>query len=145
VSWKAEKPSDPLHQLQFKLPRHKDDKEDAEFIVFRRYLGNPEAMPDRHKKLFLPPKGKTIDEVSTVTPIDVGNLPEASYLDVSGTYKYILDPADPASKVQLKENYRMLSIFLEGNKDMYHLRLVGPAKTVGLHKKGFDDWLKALK
>jgi len=67
------------------------------------------------------------------------------YLDASGTYKHNPAPFDPKSKPELRENYRMLAIHFEGPKDIYHLKLTGPAKTVESYKKGFDEWFNGLK
>ena len=39
----------------------------------------------------------------------------------------------------------MIAIHLEGPKDVYHIRLTGPAKTIEQHKKGFDAWIAGFK
>jgi hypothetical protein len=45
----------------------------------------------------------------------------------------------------LRPNYRTVKVILETKKGPYFISLLGPAGTVAQYKKGFDDWLKALK
>ena len=42
-------------------------------------------------------------------------------------------------------DYRMLAVHFEGKKEVYHIKLTGPAKTIDMYKKGFDEWVKAFK
>jgi len=144
AEWKAEKPANLMRHMQFKLPKVKDDKDDAELVVFKSLSGTAEANIKRWKDMFDPPQGKTIDDVAKVTEIKIGGT-KAPYLEVAGTYKFKAAPFDPKAKTELKPNYRMLAIQLDGKNDTYHLRLVGPNDTVQHYKKGFDDWLAALK
>jgi hypothetical protein len=39
----------------------------------------------------------------------------------------------------------MLGVHFEAEKNPYHIKLIGPAKTVEHYKKGFDEWLKGFK
>jgi hypothetical protein len=142
--WKAEKPANLMRHIQFRLPKFGDDKDDAELVVFKSLSGTPEQNIKRWKDMFQPPEGKGIEDVAKVTEIKIGTA-KAPYLDVSGTYKFKAAPFDPKSKVELKPGFRMLAIQYDGKDDTYHLRLVGPAKTVDHFKKGFDDWLTGLK
>ena len=48
-------------------------------------------------------------------------------------------------EVTLKPDYKMVGVIFDCPKGPYYVRLVGPAKTVGEYKKGFDEWLKAFK
>lgn len=144
AEWKDEKPANRMRFMQFKLPKAKDDKVDAELIIFKGLGGSAEQNIARWKAMFVPPQGKTIEEASKVTEIKIGKE-KAAYLDVSGTYKHKDAPFDPKSKEELRPGFRMLNIHYEGKDDPYHFRLVGPAATVEQYKKGFDDWLQALK
>jgi hypothetical protein len=98
----------------------------------------------RWKEQFIPPTGKTLDEVSKVTEMKIGKN-KAWYLDVSGTYKFKDAPFDPKAKEELRPNQRMLAIQYEGVDDPYHFKLVGPAKTIEQHKKAFDEWIGSFK
>jgi hypothetical protein len=144
AEWKEEKPSSRLRLAQFRLPAQGGDKEDADLAIFKGISGSSKDNIKRWKDQFAPPEGKTIDDVSKVETLKVSGS-EAFYLDVAGTYKYKFPPFDPNAKVTLKPNYRMLAIQFEGPKDVYHIKLTGPAKTIEYYKKGFDEWFKAFK
>ncbi len=144
AAWVSEEPANRMRFAQFRLPRAKGDKEDAELIIFKGLGGSANANIDRWKKQFSPPKGKTMADVAKVTKIKIGGE-EATLLDVSGTYKYNPAPFNPRSKTEDRPNYRMLAIHFEGPKEVYHIKLTGPAKTIEQHKKGFDEWLKGFK
>jgi hypothetical protein len=122
------------------------DKNDAEFVIFSFGPGQGGSAAEnvkRWKGFFIPPDGKSIDDVSKVTKMKVGDV-DVTYLDVQGTYKYKERPFDPNAKEELRPDYRMLGVVFEGKKT-YFFRLVGPAKTITHHKKGFEDWLKGFK
>lgn len=137
ADWVVEKPANRLRYLQFRLPKAEGDAVDAELVVTKAIGGSPEANLKRWQEQFIPPQGK-------VTEFKMGKG-KAWYLDIAGVYLYKAAPFDPNSKVEKRENQRMLGIHYEGVDDPYHFKLVGPAKTVEKHKKGFDDWIKALK
>jgi hypothetical protein len=142
--WKEEAPANRMRFLQFRLPKKGDDKEDAELVIFKGLGGGSKANVQRWKDQFIPPEGKKIDDVAEVKEIKIGDYP-AVYLDIQGTYKVKLQPFNPRSKEEKKPNYRMLAIYFDGPKDVYQIKLTGPAKTVEAYKKGFDEWLKNFK
>lgn len=147
ASWKQEEPSNKMRAYQFKVPRAKDDKADAELVVFFFGAGGGGSAEDnvkRWKGMFVPPEGKQIDDVSKVTKLKVGKV-SVTYLDVQGTYLHKERPFDPNAKTEKRAEHRMLGIVFESAKGPYFIRLVGPGKTVEQHKKGFDDWLKAFE
>src|SRR5437773_8742934 len=86
AAWKEETPSSRLRFAQFKLPKAKDDKDDAEVVIFKGFGGSAKQNVDRWKATFVPPKGKTIDDVAKVEEMKVSGR-DATYLDISGTYK----------------------------------------------------------
>jgi hypothetical protein len=143
--WVEETPSNRMRFAQFKLPRAKGDKEDAELIIFKGLGGGAKANVERWKGQFRPPAGKKIDDVSKVTEIKIGGS-DATVLDVSGTYLYNPAPFNPKSKTEPRPDYRMVAIYFVGPKDNpYQIKLTGPAKTVEQYKKGFDEWVKGFK
>jgi hypothetical protein len=144
AAWVKEAPSNKMRYAQFKLPKAEGDKEDGELIIFKGLGGSATANIDRWKKQFTPPKGKTIDDVSKTTDVKIAGL-EGKQLDVEGTYLFNPAPFNPKSKTEARKGYRMIAIHYEGPKDVYHIKLTGPAKTVEHHKKGFDEWLKGYK
>ena len=94
ASWKEEIPANKMRFAQFRLPKVKGDAEDGELVIFKGLGGSAKANIDRWKMMFLPPEGKTIDDVAKVTEIKVGET-KAPFLDVKGTYKYKERPAEP--------------------------------------------------
>ena len=120
------------------------DAEDAELVIFKGLGGGAKQNVERWKGQFIPPDGKTIDDVAKVSDVTLGGK-KAVRLDVSGTYKFKAAPFDPNSKEERKPGYKMVAIYFDGPNDVYQIKLTGPAKTVEKYKPGFDDWLKALK
>src|SRR5262249_33177003 len=129
---------------QFRLPKAKDDKDDAELVIFKGLGGSAKANVARWKEQFVAPAGKKIDDVAKVAEIKIGGR-TATLLDISGSYKYKARPIDPDEKAVLKPGYRMLAIHFEGPEETYHIKVTGPAATIEHHKKGFDEWIKAFK
>ena len=144
ANWVKETPANRMRFAQFRLPKVKGDKEDAELIIFKGLGGSAEANIKRWKEQFNPPAGKTIDDVAKVEKIKIGDRP-AIYLDVRATYLFKAQPFNPNAKVEKRPDYRMLAVHLDGKNDVYHIKLTGPANTVAHYKQGFDDWLKAFK
>lgn len=142
--WEEEAPANRMRFMQFRLPKKGEDKADAELVIFKGLGGGDKANVQRWKDSFTPPEGKKIDDVAEVKEIKIGGRPGV-YVDIQGTYKVRLQPFNPRSKVEEKPHYRMLAIYYDGNKDVYQIKLTGPAKTVEAYKKGFDEWVKNFK
>lgn len=142
AEWKEEKPANKLRFAQFRLPKKGEDKDDAQLLIFKGLGGDVQANVKRWKEQFIPPEGKTIEDVAKVEEIKIGGHP-ATLVDIQGTYLFKTRPID--TKSVKKPNYRMVAIHFEGPKEIYHLKLTGPAKTVEAYKKGFDEWLKNFK
>jgi hypothetical protein len=140
--WKEEETASRMRLMQFRLPRVDGDPNDAELVIYKNLGGSAQENVKRWKGQFLPPSGKSIDDVATVKEIKIGG-DEATYVDVSGTYNP--PPFDPTYKGERQPDFRMLAIHFKGPENLYHIKLIGPAKTVEHYKKGFDDWLKGFK
>jgi gluconolactonase len=151
ANWKEETPANKMRFAQFSLPKVKGDSEDGELVIFKGLGGSAKQNIERWKGLFTPPAGKKIDDVAKVKEITVGgNANEGSYLDISGTYKFNPMPFNPRSKTVNRPGYRMLALHLsvkidDDTREVYHVRLTGPAKTVAHYKAGYDAWLKGFK
>jgi hypothetical protein len=150
ASWKQEKvpaKSGKLRIAQFRLPKAKDELDDAELAIFFFGTGSGGSTADnikRWKEMFDAPKGKTIDESTKVEQLKVGKVP-VTVVDVQGTYKEKFPPFAPNAKITRKENYRLIGVVFESENGPYFLRVTGPAATVEHHKKDFDSWLKNFK
>lgn len=143
-AWVSEEPTNKMRFAQFSIPKAQGDGENGELIIFKGISGSAKANIDRWKGQFKAPKGKTLDDVAKLTEIKIGGS-EASMLDVSGTYMYNPQPFNPKSKTEAREGYRMIAIHFEGPKEIYHIKLTGPAKTIDAAKKDFDAWLAGFK
>jgi hypothetical protein len=135
-----------FRKYQFAIPRADGDKEGAELLILHLggSGGSNDANIDRWKQTFAPPPGKTIDDVTKVEKLKVGDVPVV-YVDIHGTYLYKFPPFAPNAKVMPKENYRFLGVIFDSKEGPYYIRLTGPARTVEASKKGFDEWLKGFK
>lgn len=142
--WKEETPG-PLRHKQFNLPKAKDDPFDGEVVIFKGLGGKVQDTVDRWtKNYFKPPKGKKTDDVAKVTEITVGGN-KATLVEMEGIYLYRKRPGDPNEKPTEREDHRLVGVIFDVGNTPYQIRLIGPAKTVEQYKKGFEEWVKALK
>jgi len=146
ANWVAEKPTSNLRVAQFRIPKVGEDTKDAEFVVFffQGQGGGVEDNVKRWKEMFFPPRGKSIEDVSSLEKTKVGDVP-VTILDIHGTYKFKKAPFVPDSKAELRPGYRMIAAYFGSKNGPYFIRLVGPAATVAQNQKGFDAWLKNFK
>lgn len=147
ANWVREEPTSKLRHAQFRVPRAKDEKHDGELIIFHFPGGQGGGIAeniDRWKKMFYPPKGKTIAEASKVEKFKVGEV-GVTLLDVHGTYKFKKAPFIPDEKAELRPDYRMLAVYFDSPNGPYFIRFTGPEATVEQNRKGFEDWLKGFK
>jgi len=142
--WVEETPSNKMRFAQFRLPKAKDDKEDAELIVFKGLGGGAEPNIKRWKGQFIPPAGKKIEDVAKVEKVTIAGK-EGQQLTIAGTYKYNPAPFAAKSKEELRPGYKMIAIYFDGPEDVYQIKLTGPAKTVDQHAKAFEGWVKGFK
>ena len=144
ATWVEQTPSNKMRFLQFKLPKVKGDKEDAELVIFKGLGGSAAANISRWKDQFVAPKGKSADDISKESEIKIGGK-AATQVVVNGTFKYNPAPFNPKSKNELRPDYKMIAIHFEGPKDIYHIKLSGPTKTIESYEKGFEAWIKGFK
>jgi hypothetical protein len=142
AGWKEEKPKGKMRFAQFKLPRVKDDKVDAELVIFQNAGGGVKENLQRWKNQFSAPGGKSIDDAVKVKDMKIAGH-KATYVDIRGTYNP--PPFNPTFGGKKWPHFRMLAIQFEGPDNLYHILLTGPAATVEHHKKAFDEWLKGFK
>jgi hypothetical protein len=143
AAWKEEEPSNRMRVAQFKLPKVKDEPRDAEIVIFNTG-GSARDNIDRWKTFFIPPEGKTTDDIAKVSEMKVGDA-KVTTLDIHGTYKFKERPFDPNAKEERLAHYRMVGAVLETPNKQFQIRFVGPEATVEHYKAGFDEWLKNFK
>src|SRR5258707_11206045 len=93
TDWKSEKVANRLRSYQFKLPGEKGGPGDAELIVSPESAPKDKSFP-RWKASFVPPEGKTADDVGKVSKIDGVKGAKIDILDAYGTWKYRERPFD---------------------------------------------------
>ncbi len=141
AGWTPEKTSNRLRSFQFKL---KGPDGDGELIVMPEQSPDPDRTFPRWKGSFVPPEGKSVDDISKVSKQEF-NGTTVHLLDVSGTWKYKERPFDPKSKEELRENYRVVWAVVVEKNDATLIRISGPQATVDKHFPAFEAWLKSLK
>jgi hypothetical protein len=149
ADWKEETPSNKMRMMQFKIPKAEGDPADAELALFKTPGGG--SVQDnltRQEKKFEIPAGKKAEDFIKTEKIKFGSM-GAVYQDITGTYLKKSAPFDPNAKVTKEPDYRQLYVIFE-HKDgdvinLYSMYLIGPAKTVEKHKKGFEEWIKGFK
>jgi len=132
-----------MRYAQFKVPAAKGDKDDGELVIFKGLGGSADANIKRWKDMFVPPEGKSIDDVAKVTDMKVSGA-NVTYLDVHGTYLF-KPPFDPNAKAKPMPDYRRFGVIFASENGPYFITVTGPARTMAQHKKDFDNWLKAFK
>jgi hypothetical protein len=138
-----------LRMMQFKLTKADGDTEETELALFALPGGGSvQANLERQEKKFEVPSGKKPEDVIKTEKIKLGTH-DAVYQDIQGTYLKKFPPNDPNAKITKMPEFRQLYVIFENKEGdttkLYSMYLIGPAKTVEKHKKGFDEWLKNFK
>jgi len=140
AEWKNQKPSNKLRVFQMAVA----DADLAIFFFGEGMGGKPADNINRWKGQFVPPEGKTIEDVSKVETFKVGQA-ELTTLDIHGTFLSKNPPFDPNAKTERKTDYRRFGVVFACDGGPFFITLTGPAKTLEQNKKSFDDWLKNFK
>lgn len=147
ADWKSEKPANLLRKYQFKLPGAKDHPA-AELTIMGESLPGPGKNFPKWKASFVPPDGKTADDIAKTAKWDVPGA-AVNVLDMTGTWKYKERPLD--KKETLLEDWRVIWVVVDERDkkgeliESHHFRLSGPAPTVDAHAKEFEKWVKSFK
>lgn len=145
ADWKSEKVANRLRAYQFKLPGEKGGPGDAELMIMVESEPKPEKVFPRWKGTFVPPDGKTAEDVGKTSKIEGVKGAKIDVLDCYGTWKYRERPFDPKSKEELKDDYRVIWVIVNDDDEACHIRLSGPKETVDKYQPGLVKFLKALK
>ncbi|OWK40920.1 hypothetical protein [Fimbriiglobus ruber] len=144
AEWKSEKPANRLRSNQFKVLSGMEGVPDAEVYVMPDSDPNPDKSFPRWKASFVPPDGKTIDDIAKVTKFEIPGA-KVQVLDITGTWKFKERPFDPKSKEELRPEYRVVWVIVETKDEAAHLRISGPAAVVDKHYPAFEKWIKSAK
>ena len=143
ASWKESTEKKPLRWKTFIVPHAKGDEADADLALFMGLSGSKKENLARWQGQFDPPEGKKIEDATKVEELKVAGC-EVMYVDIQGTY-FDGPPMLPKARKKKLPNYRLLAVQFEGPDNTYHIKLIGPARTIAEHKKGFEDWIKGFK
>lgn len=139
ANWKEEEPSNNMRMLQVRVPKMKDDPEDAEISAFKMgAAGGVDANIARWTKQF---GGEASLKKKRQLKTGVG---EATIAELEGDYTAMNFAAGGASEV--KKDYKMLGaiITLDGGAEIY-FKFTGPFNTIEKAKDAFDKVLESLK
>jgi hypothetical protein len=146
ANWEPQKSTNKFRKYQFRLAGKEGKKSDAQLLVL--YLGGSSGGTEdnvkRWQKMFVPPAGKTIDEVTKIEKTKVAGT-AVMVVDIHGTYLERFPPFDPDARITRRPDYRRINVIFETADGPYFITLTGPAATVGHYHKGFEQWLKAFK
>ena len=142
-NWKSEKPFNRLRTHQFRIPGPKGAK-DAELAILPDVKGTVEQNHARWKDQFVPPDGKTVDDLAKTSKFMVGKA-KVDVLDMRGTWVFKERPFDPKSREEVRPDSRVLFVIFDTGDENFHIRLAGPAATVDPQYQAFMDWLKNFK
>jgi len=145
AAWKSEKVANRLRSYQFKVLGEKGGPGDAELFVMPESDPKAEKVFPRWKGTFVPPEGKTADDVGKVKKIEGVKGAKIDVLDCYGTWKYRERPFDPKSKEELKDDHRVIWVIVNDDDEASHIRFAGPKETVDKHYPEFEKFLKSLK
>ena len=135
--YKAGKAAAPILYI-FNLPKTlKADEKDIAELTIKEVKEKKEDLVAGWKKLFLPPAGYTIDEVTRVTELKAASGSPITVIFIRGSYV-----AESSKKL---DGYLMLCAFFEAKDANYEFRLVGPQAAVSPHQSDFYDILKSFQ
>jgi hypothetical protein len=139
--WEKGQPSNAMRVAEFSIPGPGGD---AELVVYRFAggAGGVEANVERWKGQFQPPQGKTMDDLTTLKTMDVGDL-DVTHVDISGRYVAAVRPGAPQTVD--KPDQRMLAAIVEGSGDPFFLKATGPAKTLDVWAEAFTRMVESAK
>jgi hypothetical protein len=142
ADWAEQVCYDPHCTKQYRLEPVNDDAEYAYVSVY--FLGKGKVATAAEyvkgwKGMFLPPEGQTMKEAAKVRHFKLSGA-SVTFLDVHGDYKGI--SGDQATR---RENYRLLGVYFATPRGVYAIDLFGPADTVEVYRRQFENWVKAFK
>lgn len=147
AAWKEKKPANNMQFKVFALPKAEGDADDATLTIFFFGPGGGGGVKEnlaRWKKMMKAPDGKSMDEAAKVDEFEVAKV-KVTRVDMTGSYLHKAQPFNPDSPVEERKDQRFIGVVFESPNGPYFMRLVGPAKTVEKHAKGFEEWLKNFK
>lgn len=145
ASWKEKEAKVPFRLYTFTVPKAEGDERDGEVVISHTGKGSGgDLKPNitRWQEMFLPPKGKTMEEATKIDKMKVGDV-EVTVVNIEGTYKEKAKPFD--TKFTPRSDFRRIHMVFASENGPFFFSFVGPAKTVAAHKESFEKWVKGFK
>ena len=142
-SWIKETPSSRMRRAQYKMPgqNEADDAEMAVF-VFPGSGGAVSANIDRWIGQFRQPDGSSSADKAVVDETVINGL-KMTTVSLTGTY--LKSAAMMSGDVEELENYALLAVIVETEKDPWFFKTTGPEETINYWKDSFNEFLLTIK
>lgn len=144
-TWTSQKPTSPMRQAQYLVPRVGSDSQDAEFIVFYFPTGEGGGVKDnivRWRRMFTDAQGAPLpDEAVRIEQREVNGLKVVT-LDQSGRYTPQMPGGPPGTP---QADMRMLGAIVQANGGNWFFRMIGPEATVAANRDAFEQLINSAK
>ena len=137
TEWTRRPPQSSMRLAELVLPGPGGDTPLA-IYRFPGGAGGVESNINRWKGQFVPPEGKTIDEVTKVVTEERGPL-KITRVDIQGTNNAEVMPGE--GERHNAPGSRMLAAIVEGSGDPFFFKVVGPSATVDVWAPAFETML----
>ncbi len=140
-NWIQETPSSSIRLAQFRLPSQDQKVEDAELAVFSGIGGTVDENLNRWFGQFKQPDGTDSESKARVKTFNVGGM-NTTIADLTGTFT---GGGMPMSRPVEKPEFRLLAAIVEGTREPYYFKLVGPRITVEYWAETFGRFIGTLR
>jgi len=137
TEWTRRAPQSSMRLAELILPGPGGDTPLA-IYRFPGGAGGVESNINRWKGQFVPPEGKTIDEVTKVVTEERAPL-KITRVDIQGTNNAEVMPGE--AERHNAPGSRMLAAIVEGSGDPFFFKVVGPSATVDVWAPAFEKML----
>lgn len=141
-NWKRKKPRSNIIAHEFSTKPAKGDEKPGRITVMAA-MGSIDANIARWKKQFVPPEGKSADDIAKVSKTEKDGA-TFHVVDISGTY--LDQPKGPFGPKVEQAGYRMLGAIVSvKDEGQFFLKFYGPKKTVDAEEKAFREFVNSLR
>lgn len=140
TEWEKRPPANSMRVGEFILPGPGGDTTLAVFR-FPGGGGGVESNINRWKGQFVPPAGKSIDDVTTIVTEERGPL-KITRVDILGTNNAEVVPGE-GDRVNEPDS-RMLAVIVEGAGDPFFLKAAGRSATLNVWAPAFETTVKSI-
>ena len=141
-SWTRKKTRSKIIAHEFSVKPAEGDAKGGRITVTSA-SGSVDENIARWKKQFVPPAGKSIDDVAVIKKTTKDGV-TTHVVDISGTF--MEQPRGPFGPKVEQAGYRMLAAIVNvESQGQFFLKFYGPRKTVDSQEKAFREFVNSLK